>query len=58
MRKLGRDQNEGSETLEDLAKGCHGICILGDTQNLEGYDHKQPAPAAKLDLLWARGQTT
>lgn len=51
MRKLGRDQNEGSETLEDLAKGCHGICILGDTQNLEGYDHKQPAPAAKLDLL-------
>jgi len=30
MRKLRRDQNEGGETLEGLAKRCCGISILGD----------------------------
>lgn len=46
MRKLGRDQYEDHEALEDLAKRCCGISILGNVQSLKGYDHEQPAPTA------------
>lgn len=51
MRKLSRDENEDGEPLQELAMRCHGTSILGDVQNLKGYDDEQPAPTAKLDLL-------
>lgn len=58
MRKLSRDENEDGEPLQELAMRCHGTSILGDVQNLKGYDDEQPAPTAKLDLLWASDRTT